>query len=384
MEGLDPARPAVQFGLEGTAGKAPSAGTPSAGTMSNPTQANPPQAIGTQAIGMAGPAGRMRVERSEVHMGTQFTIILYAENVELANRAVAAAFARIAQLESSLSDYRSDSEVSRLGQQSPMSQWVPIQGDLAAVLDESQRLHRGSGGAFDVTVGPLTKLWRRAVRRGQPPEPARLADALNAVGWEHVRLFRDPGQRIPTKIMLLRPQMRLDLGGIAKGYAVDQAGSTLQQHGLSRWLVNGGGDLVAGDAPPGKSGWEVLTSPLGREREVPASQKWAARPQKIVLRNAAVATSGDAWKFVEFNGKRYSHIVDPDTGLGIETLGGVSVVAPTCMEADGLASTVLLLGLEKGLQWISRQEHYAARMVELRPPGIRVRQTWNWPGRESK
>jgi FAD:protein FMN transferase len=281
-----------------------------------------------------------RFEASQLHMGTKFTIVLYAPGEELANQGFQSAFDRIAALDGCLSDYDGDSELSRFSQAAPHAQLVPISEDLWAVLLTAQEISQLSQGAFDVTAGPLTRLWRRARRQRVLPTPERLAAARDAVGSQHLELA--PPAR---SARLLREDMRLDVGGIAKGYAVDEALIALGRLGIDRAIVNASGDIAASGPPPGKSGWKVGIAPL--EPEAPPSVFGQ-------LTHGAIATSGDAFQNVEIDGVRYSHIVDPRTGLGLTQHSSVSVLAPTGIEADALASAASVLGPAEGLALIER------------------------------
>jgi thiamine biosynthesis lipoprotein len=282
-------------------------------------------------------------------MGTQFGIALYAPDEETARRAFEAGFARIGELDDRLSDYDATSELSRLSQASPTTEPVSLSDDLWKVLVASQEISRRSSGAFDVTVGPLTQLWRRARRQKELPDEDRLRAALEAVGYQHLRL-----NAANQTAELLKPKMRLDLGGIAKGFACDEALRAMAKHGVTRALVNGGGGLSLGDSPPGEKGWKVGVAPLEAEAE----------PSRVLLlANCGIATSGDAWQFVEIGGIRYSHIVDPRTGLGLTTRSSVTVVAPNGALADGLATAASVLGPETGLQLVEETPGAAALFV---------------------
>ena len=223
----------------------------------------------------------IRYQSAQQHMGALFKVVLYANDEATANRGFHAAFARIQQLDEVMSDYDPESELSRLSQSDPMACGTPVSEDLWRVLTTAQSLSERTKGAFDVTVGPLSKLWRRARRQRKPPSPRRLEAARAAVGYRHLRL--GPDRRT---VQLLRPDMRLDLGGIAKGYAVDGALTALRNLGLRRALVDGGGDIAAGDPPPGREGWKIAVSSL---------DPTAPPTQFLRIANAAVATSGDAF-----------------------------------------------------------------------------------------
>jgi thiamine biosynthesis lipoprotein len=282
-------------------------------------------------------------------MGVLFTLVLYAPDRDTANSGFDAAYARIRQLNGVLSDYDSRSEARRLCAAAPHSQGVQVSDDLWRMLSHAQRLSRRTDGAFDVTVGPLTKLWRRAHRRREYPPADRLAQARRAVGYRYVEL--DEQQRT---VRLTRPDMRLDFGGLAKGFAADEALKVLRERGLDRALVNASGDIAAGQPPPGKSGWKIGVAPL---------EPGGAPSRFLVLFDAAIATSGDAFQFVEIDGTRYSHIVDPRTGEGLRSRSSVSVIARDGTTADGLASAVSVLGPEKGMRLIEETRDTAAFIV---------------------
>jgi thiamine biosynthesis lipoprotein len=302
-------------------------------------------------LGMGEQAGGERFRATGVHMGTEFTLVFYASDEGHANRAREAAFARIAALDRALSDYDPESELSRLSAGSPHAEPVGVSDDLWTVLRAAVHWSEKSQGAFDVTVGPYTRLWRQSRALHRLPAPERLAAARDAVGYPFIRLV--PGQQ---KVQLLRSRMRLDLGGIAKGYAADQALATLRENGVRQALVDAGGDIAVGDPPPGQEGWTVALAGLDPS---------GAPDRQLLIRQAAIATSGDAWRYVEIGGQRYSHIIDPGTGLGVTRPTSVSVIAPTCMDADALASALSVLPPEQGLALVDSVPDVAARIVLL-------------------
>jgi thiamine biosynthesis lipoprotein len=302
--------------------------------------------------------GLQRFESSQAHMGTKFTIVLYAPDEVLANRAFDSAFSRIAALNMQCSDYDETSELSRLSNSSPHAQPRPISPDLFRVLQRAQEISTASDGAFDATVGPLTKLWRRAHRKRELPAKDRLESAAAAVGYQWVHLHPDN-----CSVQLTRPEMRLDLGGIAKGYALDAALTEIRKVGVSRALVNASGDMAAGDPPPGAKGWKVGIAELD-----------PTAPLTIFgyLANQAIATSGDAFQFVEIGGRRYSHIVDPRTGLGLTERSSVSVLAADATTADALASAVSVMGREQGMKLIQKTCNVEAMVVTQTDDGIKT------------
>jgi FAD:protein FMN transferase len=298
----------------------------------------------------ADPTELARYEFAQVEMGMQFNLILYAADPDAANRAAQAAFERIHQLNGVMSDYDATSELSRVSNTAGSGQAVRVSPDLWTVLARSQALAEQSEGAFDITVGPYVKLWRRARREKEMPPAARMEEARAAVGYKFLRL--DPQA---NTAVLVRPGMRLDLGGIAVGYAIDEAQAALGRHGITRALVDGSGDIVVSDPPPGREGWRIGVAPL-EARTGPASRY-------LSLRNCAVTTSGDAWQFVELDGKRYSHILDPRTGLGLTDSSLVVVVAADGISADSLTKVVAVLGPERGFKIVESYPRAAGLLL---------------------
>lgn len=269
-----------------------------------------------------------RFEYSAPRMGTLFRIVLFGPDEAAARDAAAAAFTRISDLNRILSDYDPESEVSRLSRHAPGTA-VPVSADLFALLEEGQQLAADSGGAFDVTVGPIVRLWRHARRTHRLPAPEEREAARRATGHAKLRL-----RAADRTVTLLEAGMALDFGGIAKGYAADAALAVLRQHGFSRAMVAAGGDLALSAPPPGAPGWRIELAPFGGS---------LGEPLVLVAADVAVSTSGDAEQFVEFDGVRYSHIVDPRTALGLTQPCAVTIVARRGAQADGLATASCVL-----------------------------------------
>ncbi len=308
-----------------------------------------PRLFLTLAILVSGGAepSLSRYHFTEPHMGTRFQIIVYAPDEGTAHKAAKDAFARIASLNAIMSDYDKTSELMRLCAQAGGPP-VPVSAELFFVLSRAQEVSRQSGGAFDVTVGPVVKLWRRSRKLKKLPDPEKLAAARALVGWQNVRL--DAEKRT---VQLLKPGMQLDLGGIAKGYAADEALVVLKKHGLDRALVAAGGDIAVSGPPPDAAGWKIAIARLPGEKDA----------GRLLLHDAAVSTSGDAEQFVEIGGKRYSHIVDPRTGIGLLGRMSVTVVARKGIESDSLTKVAAVLGPEKGMPIIESTKGASARMV---------------------
>ena len=228
-------------------------------------------AFGSAILGAAPALAPIRIETSAPHMGTLVRIVLYADSPQAGDAAAQAAFARIAAIEARLSDYRDDSEVAALSR-AAAGVPVPVSEDLFAVLAASDALARRTGGAFDITAGRLTHLWRRARRLNAWPEPDRVAAARAAGGFTKVRL--DSRRRTVT---LAEAGIEIDAGGIAKGYAAEEALHVLRAHGAGAALVAIGGDIAAGDPPPGQPAWTVAIPALAAPRIPSASRSSAPR-----------------------------------------------------------------------------------------------------------
>jgi FAD:protein FMN transferase len=300
----------------------------------------------------------VRFELEETHMASPFKIVLYSTDAAAARRASRAAFDRIAQLDAILSDYNPESELSRLAQAAGGPP-VRASADLFEVLRLSKKIYARSGGAFDVTIAPVGRLWRRARRDRKLPDPKRLAEARQFVGSD--KMILDPVQRT---VRLAKQGMKLDVGGIAKGYAAQAALEVLKAAGMTRALVGGAGDIVVGDPPPEARGWKIAIAPLEPAQLRP--------PRVLLLARAAVSTSGDAERYVIIDGHRYSHIINPATGLGIEDRASVTVVAPDGATADALETTVYALGPERGLKLVDDTAGAAAIFFRLTDQGVKV------------
>jgi thiamine biosynthesis lipoprotein len=263
--------------------------------------------------------GQQKFVAEEAHMGTVFRITVYAEEPQVALRA---AFDRVAELDRELSDYKFDSELNRICRE----RGGPISDDLYRVLKLALQLSVDSDGAFDVTLGPVTRLWRLK----RVPDRKQLTDVMKRVGYRNVVLG---DHRVSLKLT----GMQLDLGAIAKGFAAEEALKVLHARGIDSALVAASGDLAIGDPPPGKPGWTVALEYLNERRVVE-------------LKNTFVGTSGDTEQFLVANGNRYSHIVDSSTGMGLTTRVGVTVIAPDGMLADALGTALSVVASRDGIQ----------------------------------
>ncbi|MFZ4506646.1 MAG: FAD:protein FMN transferase [Fimbriimonas sp.] len=264
---------------------------------------------------------------TEYHMGVDARIVLFAPDQATAEAAATAAFARIGELDFIMSDYKPDSELMRLCDNSSGAP-VRVSEDLFRVLERSQKVARESNGAFDITVGPLIKLWRKARKTGVLPSDTELKLAKSLVDYRLLKL-----DRAKRTAQLLRAGMRLDLGGIAKGDACDQAQRALRRFGVTCALVEMGGDIVVSEPPPGTDGWTIRVPNAGSE----------SAPADLQFRNTAISSSGDTVQFVVIGGKQYSHVVDPRNGQALTNHVQVTLVAPDGLTSDPLSTALTVL-----------------------------------------
>lgn len=263
-----------------------------------------------------------------------------------------------AEIEARFSVFIPESDLSRVNRAAGTGAFVAIPTDVALVLRTALRLSRDSGGVFDPTVGPLMAAW--GFRGGavlHTPGADELAAARARVGWTNVIWDAEA----PDRVRLARPGMRLDLGGIAKGFAVDVAYDRVRQAGYTNYLVDLGGNLrVCGQAAAGRGGWVAgVRDPFGN----------GALVGTLLLTNGeSLATSGNYERFVELDGHHYAHIMDPRGGRPAEGMAGVTVLAPSGIQCDGLSATLFILGPEAGRKFLALRPGCEALWVpDVRP-----------------
>lgn len=283
-------------------------------------------------LAVAANAEPSRHEFSSPHMGTVVRIVAYGDRPTV-EKAAKHAFARIAVLEEIFSDYKPTSEVMRLckANDAEPNKPRPASNELIHVLETAHALSERSRGAFDVTVGPLSQLWRQTRRTQRLPDSDELKTALALVDYRNITWDQDG--RTLKDVRLAKPGMRLDFGGIVKGYAADEAMKVLRSHGIEQAMIAVSGDILCGAAPPGEKGWNIEIAPLAA----------GLAPRMLTLEKMAVSTSGDLFQYVDINGVRYSHVLDPKTGLGLTGRRSVTVIAPRAIDADSLTKAMSVM-----------------------------------------
>ena len=266
-------------------------------------------------------------------MGSPFNLVLYADTKQIADSAAKESFKLVDSINLICSDYDSTSELFKL-RYSVVGLPVRVSPILFELLYVAKAANKDAYGSFDITVGPLSRLWRSARKSQQFPTNGAINTARNRIGFNKVQL-----DSAAQTITFLQPNMQLDMGAIAKGYAADMVLALLQSHGITNALVDAGGDMVVAGMPPQKKGWTIGIN-------VPGQQEQLLEP-KLILSNKAVATSGDAFQYILHEGKKYGHIIDPRTGYGVTFQRNVTVVAPDATTADWLATACSILTLNQ-------------------------------------
>lgn len=295
-------------------------------------------------------------------MGTRYQVRLAVE-LGGSEQAGVEELVRVAlgEVDAAMSTYRPASELSRLNA-AGSGQWLPVSAPTRDVLRQALLVWARSGGAFDVSVGPLVDLWGFGARgaRTQLPVHEDIEQVRAQVGLTGLSLAADG-----TAVRKAHAHTRLDLSGIAKGYALDQVARRLDGHGLDAYLVEVGGELRARGTRADGAPWRIgIEQPIGTRRTV----------QRVVEPGArAIASSGDYRNFFEHDGMRFSHTIDPRTGWPVRhDLAAVSVIADDAMSADALATAILVKGAEAGLEFAARNA-VAAHLMVRTADGLRER-----------
>ena len=293
---------------------------------------------------------------TEKHMGTDFRIILYANNAEEAQYAAKKAFERIKNIDQSCSDYIAESELNKLSR--THDEWIPISDDLWNVLSYAQKLAEQSQGAFDITCGPLSLQWRLARFRKKLPSQTILKRALTRVGYNKLTLKPET-----QSVKLSHLGMKLDLGALAKGYAADQALLKLKTLGIQYVLIDASGDMLMTDHP--SSYWKVHINDSNQSKA----------SSYVKLQAGAIATSGDAIQNLSLAETKYSHIIDPRSGQALTQSERVTIISKTAMQADALASVSSVLKHSKAIPFLKQFDHAKAAFYD----GKTTHLTHNFP-----
>jgi len=296
-------------------------------------------------------------------MGTVFAIHLYADTEQEALSFFEVAFEEVERLEETLSKFRPSSEICRINRLAA-TQPVTTDPEVFSLIDQSLRYSEQTGGAFDITVGPLMRTWGFFRAEGHFPSKDDLNAARERTGFEKIVL--DPGTRA---IQFAVPAMELDLGAIGKGYAVDRTVEILRESGVNAAVVVAGSSTVyALGSPPEEEGWKLhVPDPLDRTRKI----------STVKLRDQAISTSGSYERFFELDGHKYCHVMDPRTGIPVEGVLQSTLIGCDGAITDAISEALFVLGAE-GRALLSKFEDISALSVLIEGQAPRILQ-WNWP-----
>jgi thiamine biosynthesis lipoprotein len=276
-----------------------------------------------------------RFEFTAAKMGSPFRIILYEYDSLMATHIAQQSFNLVDSLAYIFSDYIDSSELNRVcARAGKTSEPVPVSTAFYEIIQQAKIAYAKSEGTFDITLGPLTKLWRKARKENTFPTDSMVKEKLQLTGFNKIII-----DTAIKSIRLIQAGMQLDLGGIAQGYIAQQVINYLKTKNITAALVDVSGDIVAIGAPPRTSGWTVGINVPGEKERL--------QTNNLVITNKAVTTSGDVYQYMEHGNKRYSHIIDPKTGYGITSQKNITVIASDGITADWLTKACSLLSFRK-------------------------------------
>ena len=288
----------------------------------------------------AASGGLVRYEASHQAMGTIFTVVAYGPNSAYLGEVADQAFQEIDRLDDEMSNYKPQSELSAINREA-YRQKVVVDPELFKLLEDSIRYSEESGGDFDITVGPLMKAWGFFRGWGHLPSPSELARVRKRIGYQHVNL--DVAART---IRFDEPGIEIDLGAIAKGYAVDRVVKILRAEGIKQALVSSGtSSIYALGSPPGEQGWKIsVRNPLDRTKAACV----------LRLQNLSLSVSGGFEKFFELGGKIYAHIMNPHTGIPVQNMLMTVVVSPSGTDSDALSTSFFVEGVKRSRDYLEQ------------------------------
>lgn len=272
-------------------------------------------------------------------MGSRFDITVVAENETIGNKYIDTAVAEITRIEKLISSWDPNSETSSINRNAGLEA-VTVDTELFQLIERAIAISKLTDGAFDISYASMDRIWKFDGSMTQMPSEKELSESVANVGFQNIILNKEK-----STVFLKRKGMKIGFGAIGKGYAADKAKSLLQAEGVTAGIINASGDMNTWGKQPNGEEWNVaITNPLDK------TKSYGLLP----ITNGAVVTSGNYEKFVEFNGKRYTHIIDPRSGMPSSGIISVTVFAPKAELADALATSVFVMGLEVGLNRINQ------------------------------
>jgi thiamine biosynthesis lipoprotein len=283
-------------------------------------------------------------------MGNRFEFTVIAENKEIGNQAIEQAITEVKRIEELLSTFKTSSQANEINDQAGIKP-VKVDREVLQLISRANKISAITDGAFDITYGSIDKsLWNFDLKMTSLPDQETALKTVDLINYHHV-LINDE----ECTVMLKNKGMRIGFGGIGKGYAADKAKQILQNLGIKSGIVNAAGDLITWGEQLNGSAWTIGI----------ADPEQSSRPfSSLNISNMAIATSGNYEKFVIIDGKRYSHTIDPKTGLPVSGIKSVSIICPSAELADALATPVVVMGVKVGLNLINQLKHVECVIID--------------------
>jgi len=310
--------------------------------------------------GCVGDSSVERYSETRSMMSTVISLDVCREDDDAARLEVAyqEAWTRLEDISRRMNVFNNKSDVSNIN--AAYKEPVLVGQDTFDVIEASLLYATLTSGAFDITVWPLITLWRKSEQRGMLPSETELDEAINLVGARHIRLVP------PQSVQLLMDGVKVDLGGIAKGYAIDEVARIFRRHGIHRFYIDAGGDVYVGGKKCADRPWRIgIRDPRDPQHLTDV----------VEVEDAAVATSGDYERYYQIEGRTYSHIIDPRTGYPQPHVISVSMIAPTALAADALATALTVLGPEEGTALVERLPGAYASMIMTQASDGKIEKT---------
>jgi thiamine biosynthesis lipoprotein len=304
-----------------------------------------------------------RFQFSETKMGSPFNLIFYYTDSTEASLLAKECFLIVDSLNNVFSDYSSESEVGKLAFLANQNN-IKVSDELFEMIIRSKDIWQRSGNTFDITIGALTQLWRKVKKENRFPSGVEVKAAKQSSGFKNLTI-----NQTKRTISFKKQGMRLDFGGIVPGYAAQNVIDFLKSKNINMALADASGDIVMSNAPPGKNGWIIGINLPESEHEL-----W---DKKLELKDCAVSTSGDVYRYTIHNGKKYSHIIDPKTGYGVTSQRNVTVIAKDGANADWLATACSILPIKKALR-LAKKEKAALLIASIKDEKIITLKTKNF------
>lgn len=288
------------------------------------------------------------VERAFYVMGTTLEIKVFCKDQSVCDKAIAEAHEEVKRLDHIFSNYKTDSVLSKFHSVADEGKYK-VPKVFIKLIELSIEYSYVTGGAFDITVAKLVDVWKASQERNKVPTENEINEALRCVGYEKIKLYPSS-----SEIELDPPCVRLDFGGIGKGYAVDKVVEILNKHGIKRGIVNFSGNMFAMNPPPDSDGWDIgIRNP--RVEFAPITM--------VRIRNMSISTSGDYERYLLIEGKSYSHIINPKNGMPISSVPSVTVLSKSATSADALSTALTVIGHSQSLNMLKNMPAIEALII---------------------